>query len=148
MTIADDWIALDTNILIFGLHEDPHFPACAALLERMGELHVYIPRQIIRELQNHLLPDEASELFRLFNRHPERIRITWNLAAAELVENFRQSGCKLGDAAVAAHLAEEGVATLISENRHFLSEIPSLPFRVLTAAAALEELNKIRYGSR
>jgi predicted nucleic acid-binding protein len=148
MTIADDWIALDTNIFIFGLREDPHFPACAELLERIGELHVDVPRQIIRELQNNLLPDEVSELFRLFNRYPERIRITWNLAAVELIEKFHQSGCKLGDAAVAAHLEQEGVETLISENRHFLSEIPGLPFRVLTAATALEELKKIRHGSR
>ncbi len=32
----------------------------------------------------------------------------------------------------------------ISENRHFLAEIPDLPFRVLSAAAALEEMSKLR----
>jgi hypothetical protein len=52
-------------------------------------------------------------------------------------------GCKLGDAAVSAYLEEEGVKTLISENRHFLAEITGLPFRVLSAAA-LEELNRFR----
>lgn len=61
-----------------------------------------------------------------------------------IIEKFQQSGCKLGDAVVAAHLEEEGVETLISENRHFLAEIRGLPFRVLSAAAALEELEKAR----
>jgi hypothetical protein len=50
MTIADNWIAFDTNIFIFGIRENPRFPACIELLERINELHAYIPRQIIREL--------------------------------------------------------------------------------------------------
>jgi hypothetical protein len=143
MTIADEWIVFDTNVYIFGVREDPHFPACAELLDRIGEMHVYVPRQIIRELQDNLEPDEVSDLFRLFNRYPDRIRVAWNLAAMESVERFQQAGCKLGDAAVAAHLVEEDIKTLISENRHFLTEIPDLPFRVLTSATAVEELNKV-----
>jgi len=140
MTIADDWVSFDTNIYIFGIREDPNFPACVELLERIGELYVYIPRQIIRELQNNLQPDEIHELFRLFHQYPDRIRINWKTTTLALIEKFQRLGCKLGDAAVAAHLEEEGVETLISENRHFLAEISDLPFRVLSAAAALEEL--------
>jgi hypothetical protein len=143
MTIADEWVVFDTNIYIFGVREDPNFPACAELLDRIGEMHVYVPRQIIRELQDNLHPDEVSDLFRLFNRHPDRIRFAWNLAPLESVEKFQHAGCKLGDAAVAAHLVEENVKTLISENRHFLAEIPDLPFRVLNSANAVEELNKV-----
>jgi hypothetical protein len=51
-------------------------------------------------------------------------------------------GCRLGDAAVAAHLEEKNIDALISENRHFLAEIPDLPFRVLSSTATLEELGK------
>lgn len=142
MTIADDWVVFDTNIFIFGVREDPRFPACAELLARIAELHIYIPRQIIRELQNNLLPDEVHELFELFKQYPDRIRIDWKTTTQALINKFQQLGCKLGDAAVAAHVAEEGVEILISENRHFLAEIHGLPFRVISAAEALQELKK------
>jgi predicted nucleic acid-binding protein len=143
MTISDDWIVFDTNVFIFGIREDPKFPACIELLERIGELHIYIPRQIIRELQSNLLPDEVHELLGLFKRYPDHIRINWQTATLTLIEKFQRLGCKLGDAAVAAHLEEEGIETLISENRHFLAEVDGLPFRVLNAAAVLEELGKL-----
>jgi len=142
MTIVDDWVAFDTNIYIFGVRKNPKFPACVELLERIGELHVHIPRQIIRELHNNLQPDEVHELFSLFHRYHDRIRINWRTTSLELIEKFQQLGCRLGDAAVAAHLEEEKIETLISENRHFLSELPELPFRVLSSTAALEELNR------
>lgn len=144
MTIVDDWVAFDTNIYIFGIRENPNFPAGVELLDRMSKLHLYIPRQIIRELQNNLQPDEVHELFRLFTRYSDRIRINWKTATLSVVDKFQQLGCKLGDAAVAAHLEEEGVQTFISENRHFLTEMPDLPFRILRASAAIEELSKLR----
>lgn len=144
MTICDDWIVFDTNIYIFGIRENPRFPACAELLERIGELHVYLPRQIIRELHHNLHPDEVHELFGLFSRYPNRIRINWKPTTLARIEKFQQLGCKLGDAAVAAHLEEEHVETLISENRHFLTEIPNLPFRILNATTTLDEMGKSR----
>jgi len=142
MTIFDKWISFDTNIFIFGIREDPNFPACVEMLERIGELHVYIPRQIIRELKNNLRPNEVSELFGLFNQYSDRIKIDWKIIPFKLIEKFQRRGCRLGDAVVAAHLEEQDVHTLISENRHFLKEIPDLPFRVLSAAAALEEMSR------
>ncbi|MGH7455680.1 MAG: hypothetical protein ACRENG_30270 [bacterium] len=83
-------------------------------------------------------------MFSLFGRYPDRIRINWKTTTLALIEKFQRLGCKLGDAAVAAHLEEEGVETLISENHHFLAEIPNLPFRVLNATATLEEMGKLR----
>ena len=140
MTIFDKWVSFDTNIYIFGIREDLNFPACVELLERIGELHVYIPRQIIRELKNNLGPDEVSELFGLFNQYSDRIRIDWKIIPIKSIERFQRLGCKFGDAVVAAHLEEQDVHTLISENRHFLREISDLPFRVLSAKEALEEM--------
>jgi predicted nucleic acid-binding protein len=142
MTIFDKWISFDTNIFIFGIREDPNFPACVELLERIGELQVYMPLQIIRELKNNLRPDEVSELFGLLSQYYDRIRIEWKIVPFKLIERFQRLGCKLGDAVVAAHLEEQGVHALISENRHFLKEIPDLPCRVLSAAAAVEEMSR------
>lgn len=142
MTIFDKWISFDTNIYIFGIREDPNFPTCIELLERIGELYVYIPRQVIRELQNNLQPDEVFELFKLFNQYPDRIRIDWKIIPIAFIEKFQLLGCKLGDGVIAAHLEQQDVHTLISENRHFLNEIPNLPFRVINAETALDEMNK------
>lgn len=44
-----------------------------------------------------------------------------------MISKYQQSGCKLGDAAVAAHVEAMDVGILVSENRDFLSEIRGLP---------------------
>jgi predicted nucleic acid-binding protein len=60
-----------------------------------------------------------------------------------LIRKYQQLGCKLGDAAVAAHMETLGVGTLVSENRDFLHEIQGLPFRVLRAEEVIRELEEI-----
>jgi len=45
--------------------------------------------------------------------------------------------------AIAAHLEELEVETLITENRHFLKKIKDLPFRSLNATKALAELETV-----
>ena len=97
---------------------------------------------MIRELQNNLQPDEVFELFQLFIQYPDRIRIDWKIIPIALIQKFQILGCKLVDAVIAAHLEQQSAHTLISENRHFLNEIFNLPFRVLNAETALEEMNK------
>src|SRR5436190_916437 len=46
-------------------------------------------------------------------------------------------GAKKGDALICAELDAAGVRWLVSENRHFLHEIPDLPFAVVSAERAL-----------
>jgi predicted nucleic acid-binding protein len=60
-----------------------------------------------------------------------------------LIRKYQQLGCKLGDAAVAAHMETLGVGTLVSENRDFLYELKGLPFRVLRAEAIVRELGEM-----
>ena len=66
----------------------------------------------------------------------------WERVELALLQKYQQLGCKLGDAAVAAHIEAMGVKTLVSENRDFLEEIKSLPFRVLSAAELLQTLGE------
>ena len=82
-------------------------------------------------------------LFRLLNRYPDRIEVHWDKVDVSLIRNYQQLGCKLGDAAVAAHMETLGVGTLVSENRDFLYEIQGLPFRVLRAEDVVRELGEI-----
>ena len=142
MSIRDETVVLDTNIWIFGLRRHSTFPACAAILERIGELPVVVPRQILRELQANLSEIELTALFRLFKEFPESVKLNWRKVRLETIGKYRRLGCRLGDAAVAGHLEELGVQVLITENRHFLHGIRNLPFRSLTAAQALDKMDQ------
>ena len=65
MTIRDERVVLDTNIWIFGLRRHPEFPGCVLLLERLSQLHVILPRQVLWELRANLTEGELRSLFRL-----------------------------------------------------------------------------------
>jgi predicted nucleic acid-binding protein len=143
MTIGRDRLVLDTNVWIFGLRDQPEQPACHRLLRQLPRLYVKVPRQILLELQANLTEAEMRRFFRLLNRYPDRIEIHWDKVDVALIRKYQQLGCKLGDAAVAAHMETLGAGTLVSENRDFLYEIQGLPFRVLRAEEVIRELGEI-----
>ena len=140
MSIQDEWIVLDTNIWIFGQRHVPGFTECAELLDHLNLLRIVLPRQILQELQANFSDSEMSSLFRLLNRLPIPPKIEWQKPAQETVAKYRNMGCKLGDAAVSAHIEELGVNILVTENRDFLEELSGLPFRRLKAREVLDEL--------
>jgi len=142
MTIRDERLVLDTNVWIFGLRRHPELPACALLLERLSQLQVILPRQVLRELQANFTESELRTLFRLLKEFPKQIVIRWEKTKVETIRKYQNLGCKLGDAAIAANLEEIEVEVLITENRHFLEELKDLPFRRLSASEALTELEK------
>jgi predicted nucleic acid-binding protein len=142
MTIRDETIVLDTNIWIFGLRRHPELPACASLLDRLSQLQVIIPRQVLQELQANLTENELKALFHLLNQIPRQVVIRWKKAEVGIIRKYQNIGCKLGDAALAAHLEELEIDVLITENRHFLEDLKDLPFRRLSAIEALSELEK------
>jgi len=134
---------LDTNIWIFGLRRQPEQPACAQVLQHLPQLYVKIPRQVLLEPQANLRHEEMREFFRLLHRHPGQTDMRWEHVELARIRTYQRRGCKLGDAAVAAHIEVLGIGTLVSENRDFLCEIMGLPFRVLRAADFLRELGEI-----
>lgn len=139
MSTGREWVVLDTNIWIFGLRGQVEHPACFRVLQRLPQLQVQVPRQILLELRANLTKDEMDHFFQLLNRYPERIRFHWDKAEPTLIRKYQELGCKLGDAAVAAHVETLGVEVLVSENRDFLTEIAGLPFRVLSAEEFLQQ---------
>lgn len=148
MTIRTEEIVLDTNMWIFGIRQTPAYPACAQLLDRLGELSVVIPRQILRELQANLSEEELRAFFAVANRHPQQIRMDWQQVPVELIRKYQALGCKRGDAVVAAHVEHLGVSVLISENRELLTEVSVLPFRILSASATLTEMGEAHRSER
>lgn len=140
MNIKDDWLVLDTNIWIFGLRNQKDRPACLKILQHLNQMQVKIPRQVLLELQANLSDDEMSFLFQLLKIHSASVEILWDRPHDSLVKKNLQLGCKLGDAAVSAHLEELGVQVLVSENRDFLEEIEGLPFEILRSEEVLQYL--------
>jgi PIN domain-containing protein len=143
VSIQDEWIVLDTNIWIFGQRRVPGFTECADLLDFLNRLRVVLPRQILQELQANFSDREMSSLFRLLNGLPTPSKIAWQKPAQETVAKYQSMGCKLGDAAVSAHMEELSVNILVTENRDFLEELSGLPFRRLKAREALAELRAL-----
>jgi predicted nucleic acid-binding protein len=133
---------LDTNVWIFGLRRAPAFPACAQLVDRIAELHILIPRQVLRELQANVDEEELRDFFDVARRHPRRITLNWQTVPWELAQKYQTLGCKRGDAVLAAHVEHLAAPVLVSENRGLLADASGLPFRVLTAAATLTELDR------
>jgi len=140
MSIDNEWIVLDTNMWIFGLREQADQPGCYQLLQCLNKLYVKTPFQIFLELRANLDPEELKRFFRLIHLYPNRIELSWEKAELHLINKYRNVGCKLGDAAIAAHLEMMNIKTLVSENRDFFEEVTGLPFRVLRADEALREL--------
>ena len=70
--------------------------------------------------------------------------VTWDYAPArmDLIRQWEQRGAKKGDAAITAHLEGAAIRYLVSENRDFLKELPSLPFTVLSSEEAVRLLGE------
>jgi hypothetical protein len=136
-SIRTDAVAFDTNVYIHGLRRSPGQEACSELMFGfVATLRLYLPIQVQIELRRNLSAQHIRDLFAVL-RDVQTIEWAAEAASEELVESYRSRGAKKGDADIAAQLDVAEIRWLVSENRHFLSEIADLPFRVITAAEAL-----------
>lgn len=139
-SIRHEAVALDTNVFVFALRKEAAYPACEALLfDKLSELQVYIPLQIFVELQRNLTDGEMRGVLRALLRAKT---VTWDYtpASAELIARWEHQGAKKGDAVIAAHLEAAQIRYFVSENRHFLTELPASSFQVLRSEAVIQLL--------
>jgi hypothetical protein len=139
-TILSDVVALDSNEYIFGIKRIASHPESIELIQdHLPKLKVHMPLQVHKELQRNLTREELAEVLA---KGQDQVSFTVDFApgTSEIVEKYRGLGLKKGDALIAAQLEHAGVRWLISENRHFLSEVAGLPFQVLSAAQAIDLL--------
>ncbi|HZT41211.1 MAG TPA: hypothetical protein VFA07_03435 [Chthonomonadaceae bacterium] len=139
-SIRDSWVSLDTHEFLFALRKEARYPACETLLfDLLSRLQIYMPLQILVELQRNLTANEMRGLLLALNRS-KTIQYDYAPVSLDLVIPWERRGAKKGDAVIAAHLESAGVHYFISENRHFLSQLPDLPFIVLTSEEAVQLL--------
>lgn len=133
------WL-IDTNVWIFGLRRDQHFPDSIRVLANIGSFLALVPLQIITELHVNLSDDEMTRFYGLRNELREFISISWDMVSLERVAFYQERGCRKGDAFVAAHAEDLRAHLIVSNNRQFLGTIQNLPFKIATPAEALARL--------
>ncbi len=75
-SMHDAPVALDTNVFIFALRQDTAFSACEILLfDKLHALRVYMPLQILLELQHNLSSAEMRGVLRALTKAKA---ITWD----------------------------------------------------------------------
>lgn len=111
----------------------------ARLIELLKpELPVLIPRLVVSEVVRNLRSDEAvHSFFRLFSETSGGqiidIPVPEDLVAAYIARGLREKG----DAYIAAFAEWLRVDCLISDNRHFLQELHTDAYRLLTPSQFL-----------
>ncbi len=132
-------LVLDANEYIFGLGFIKK-RSCESLLEfltdNFSSHSISICRTIVEEVRTNLMPKEFHSFIRfinLFTTIDEDFLVPFELGA-----RYELKGLKEADALIAAYAEWAGAGALITENRHFLSRNPDLPFKVLTAEKYLK----------
>jgi predicted nucleic acid-binding protein len=136
VTILNERTCLDTNVFILGLRKV--HPPSVELLTYLDRVNLIVPARVLNELAANLTSDEMREFFDLFEADAP-VLFDWTPPPRDRAAVYAALGCRRGDSRVAAGVAMLGGTLLVSNNRHFLSGIPGLPFRVLSPEAALAE---------
>ena len=132
-------LVLDSNeyIFAFGISRKP---ICENLLDAILDTYpqhdIRIPRLISDEVRRHLTTEEYREF----------IEFITNLTSIdedfvvpfELGVRYEIKGLKPADAFIAAYVEWTGAEILVTENRHFLRNFSSLPFKILNAAGCIK----------
>jgi predicted nucleic acid-binding protein len=123
-------ICIDSNQFIFGIGGTD--PASETIMSLLPVLEVVIPRLIIKEVSRNLTEAQTKALFALLNKTPQ-VKIVDEPVSFELVQKYINLGLpEKADAFIGAFVEWQGAKYLISDNRHFLSDLSGATFEVLS----------------
>ena len=86
--------------------------------------------QVERELRKNLTEQEFRQFYDLIGLL-STVHIVYQFPDDQLLAYYRQLGLKTGDAKIAAFCEQAAIDILVSENRHFLEELPNRSFEIL-----------------
>lgn len=132
-------LVIDSNEYIFAFgpaKADTSLKLLEKLLETSELYIVRIPRTIFEEVKRNLTPGYLHEFIAFINTFT--IIDEDFLVPFELGVKYERLGLKESDALIAAYTEWVGADALVTENRHFLSRNPNLPFKVLNADNCLK----------
>ena len=123
-------IWVDNNQFILGIAGSD--PASEALMKLLPYLDVVLPRIVLKEVTRNLNHLQAKALYKLFH-FSLSILIIEEPVPVDLARNYIELGLReKGDAIIGAFAEWQWVDYVISENRHFLRELQSKAFEVLS----------------
>ena len=132
-------LVVDSNEYIFAFgpaKADASFALIERLLETSDSHIVRLPRTIFEEVKRNLSPEYLREFIAFINAFTiidEDFFVPFEIGA-----RYEAMGLKEADALIAAYAEWVGADALVTENRHFLSKNPHLPFKVMTADKCLK----------
>ena len=127
-------ICIDSSVFIPGLQESD--PAAARLLNLTGsDMSVVIPRLVAQEVTRNLdSPEQIRRFYRLFSAYNVAFIVDEPIPR-ELVQKYSELGLpEKADAFIGAFAEWMKAHYLISDNRHFLRDLQTDAFTVLTPA--------------
>jgi predicted nucleic acid-binding protein len=123
-------ICIDSNQFIFGLSGSD--VASETLLKLLPRLEVVIPRLVLKEVTRNLNQSQVKAFYVLLNRTPH-VSIVDEPVPIELVRKYVGLGLsEKADAVIGAFAEWQGARYIISDNRHFLNELQSTAFEVVS----------------
>jgi len=122
-------ICIDSNQFIFGIGGVD--PASETIMSLLPSLEVILPRLVIKEVSRNLTEAQTKTLFNLLNK-ASQVKVVEEHVPAVLVQKYVKLGLpEKADAFIGAFVEWQGAKYLISDNRHFLSELTGATFDVL-----------------
>lgn len=123
-------ICIDSNQFIFGLSGSD--AASEMVLKLLPRLEVVIPRLVLKEVTRNLKPAQVKALYALLHQAPH-VAIVEEPVPVELVQEYAALGLReKADAIIGAFAEWQGAKYIISDNRHFLDELHSSAFEVVS----------------
>jgi hypothetical protein len=136
-------ICIDSNQFIFGI--DQTAPDSAELLRVLRVFEVAIPRLVVQEVARNLRTPEQVKLFYRLLKDSPRLLIVDEPVPAELITKYATLGLpEKADTVIGAFSEWVGAKYLISDNRHFLKELKTEAYEVLTPGEFLERYRERR----
>jgi predicted nucleic acid-binding protein len=133
-------ISLDTNVFIFGFRNLN--PASVNILQNLFQFEVEISFQVERELRKNMTEREFRQFYDLIGPLPT-VRVIYHPPDDQILSHYRELGLKTGDAYIAAFCEQESIDILISENRHFLGQLPQRSFQIVDSQTFCKQFIQI-----
>lgn len=129
-------ICIDSNQFIFGISGTD--AASERLLLLLPRLEVVIPHIVVTEVTRNLSAPEVKALHTLLQR-ASNVTIIYESTPRSLVNKYIELGLReKGDAFIGAFAEWQQATYLISDNRHFLVELRTKAFEVVTPEVFLQ----------
>lgn len=135
-------ICIDSNQFIFGLTGTD--PDSVRFLDVISEFNVVVPRLVVQEVTRNLdTTAQVRQFYRLLYE-TSYVAVVDEPVPRDLVMRYVEQGLpEKADAVVGAFVEWVGARYLISDNRHFLQELETAAFEVLSPGQFLAQLGSM-----